>query len=406
MAINGLGLGDVLGIAMARVRVTRPVSTPSFGAAGESGVSIDKEMSRAIGFRRSISQGPRSRGGSELSPDPMTRMFGTKVGPRVARDIGNEGRTLNALQRLSLEVMAEALRISDQIKNDDRLLVIPGETGRAPVLMVMSPRVASADDSRIISDEANLPLSVLQAGLKETVDATGGLPEVAAFWNVMDGGAEALAELFLISQPEIVLTRRPRMIPLCVPLPHAEVQSQGMVSTVGVFCLDADGEFGVTACFHGTGPVGTPVTVLRKGSQVKCASQVKRASQVQDMVFIPLSDRSIVGSMIGVTGVRQDREPARADYARFDGATNQNRSTRIFSTDTGLLRSRPTIMLKLQTDPDTDQGDSGCALRDDGDRVMGFAFERTAYDDYPQFTDWIWAANALRALELTPYTGA
>jgi hypothetical protein len=62
-------------------------------------------------------------------------------------------------------------------------------------------------------------------------------------------------------------------------------------------------------------------------------------------------------------------------------------------------------MLKLQTDADTDQGDSGCALRDENDRVLGFAFERTAYDDYPQFTDWIWAANALRALNLRTYQG-
>jgi hypothetical protein len=60
------------------------------------------------------------------------------------------------------------------------------------------------------------------------------------------------------------------------------------------------------------------------------------------------------------------------------------------------------VQLKVQTDPDTDEGDSGSALIDEHDRVIGFAFERTDYDDYPQFTDWIWAANALRALNLRP----
>jgi hypothetical protein len=57
---------------------------------------------------------------------------------------------------------------------------------------------------------------------------------------------------------------------------------------------------------------------------------------------------------------------------------------------------------RIQTDPDTDEGDSGSALIDEYDQVIGFAFERTDYNDYPQFTDWIWAANALRALSLTP----
>ena len=37
-------------------------------------------------------------------------------------------------------------------------------------------------------------------------------------------------------------------------------------------------------------------------------------------------------------------------------------------------------MLKLQTDPDTDQDDSGSALLDN-DKVLAFAFERTSYDE-------------------------
>jgi hypothetical protein len=106
---------------------------------------------------------------------------------------------------------------------------------------------------------------------------------------------------------------------------------------------------------------------------------------------------------VGLGGVREDREPAKADHVRFDGVINQNRTTRIFGSDNGLLRARPTVQLKVQTDPDTDQGDSGSALLDEHDSVLGFAFERTDYDDYPQFTDWIWAANALRALQLVPY---
>jgi hypothetical protein len=76
------------------------------------------------------------------------------------------------------------------------------------------------------------------------------------------------------------------------------------------------------------------------------------------------------------------------------------------SHDAGLLRRRPGVQLKVQTRPDTDRGDSGSALIDADDRVVGFAFEKTAFDDWPQFTDWIWAANALDALGLTPLAPA
>jgi hypothetical protein len=126
-------------------------------------------------------------------------------------------------------------------------------------------------------------------------------------------------------------------------------------------------------------------------------------SAVQDLVFIPINNGSNLPRMAGLGGVLEDREPARSAWVRFDGATNQNRKTRVISTDAGMLRARPNIMLKLQTDPDTDQGDSGSALLDEHDKVLGFAFERTSYDDHPQFTDWIWAANALRALQLIPH---
>jgi hypothetical protein len=243
----------------------------------------------------------------------------------------------------------------------------------------------------------DLPVAVLQKGLSQAADPNENTPEAAALRQVLSGGPEALAEVFMISQPEILLTRRPRMIPLCVPSPHMKIESGEKISTAGVFCRDADDDLGVTGCFHGTGPVGTKVNVgLRE-------CRVKHASEVQDLVFIPLGKGYDMARIAGLGGVRDDREPARADHVRFDGAVNQNRETRIFSTDTGLLRARPTIMLKLQTDPDTDQGDSGSALLDEHDKVLGFAFERTAYDDYPQFTDWIWASNALRALGLTAH---
>jgi hypothetical protein len=398
----GLGLEDVLDLALQdwsprAIQFQRGQGGP-FGAAGPCGAKTDSSMIEAIEdssftFSPTIPF-PRT---SSFEIDATTRLFLTDLGQRSATAIGNETRTLSALERLSVEIMAEALRLSGQATQADRLLVVPSAQGRPPILMLMSPNIESVQKSHIISNDLDLPLASLQKVVGEAVEADGDGPEAKAFRELRRADPRSLAQLFFIAQPEVVLTRRPRMMPLCVPSAHMRIELGEEISTAGVFCRDLDGDFGVTGCFHGTGPVGTEVTVgLRK-------SQVKHASGVQDLVFIPLGNGFNIPAMAGLGGVLEDREPAKSAWAHFDGATNQNCRTRVISTDAGMLRARPTIMLKLQTDPDTDQGDRGSALLDEHDNVLGFAFERTAPHDHPQFTDWIWAANALRALGLTPH---
>lgn len=403
-----VGLSDVLDLAFRRWRPAA-AHRPNFGAAGPRDAPLDD----AIGAQYFD---------FDLT-DPFRRLVNTTLGQRAANAVANqrtlspplragvetrrfddlqrqsvETRTMTAMRRLSVETMAVSLRNTGQAKKDDRLLVIPEQRDRPPVLMLMSTEVEAVEDSRVVSNEMDLPLAVLSKALPEAADPNDSSPEAAALRQVLRGGDTAVAELFLIAQPEIVRTRQPKMMPLCAPHPHIRVDCGPQVSTVGVFCRDADNELGVTACYHGTGPVGTVVTINQQHYKVK------RVDVVQDTVFIPLGNNfNVPTSLRGRAGILGTREPARADQAHFDGATNQNCTTRIFGADAGLLRARPTIMLKIQTDPDTDKGDSGCALIDDADHVLGFAFERTDYKDYPQFTDWIWAANALRALQLTPY---
>src|SRR5438034_4607166 len=88
---------------------------------------------------------------------------------------------------------------------------------------------------------------------------------------------------------------------------------------------------------------------------------------------------------------------------RSDGAgTKRKVTTYIKSHDAGILRNRRTLQLKVQTPADTNSGDSGSALVDQDDRVVAFGFERTGLGEFPELTDWIWAANALSALGLTP----
>lgn len=364
-----------------------------FGAAGRRGVRDDDELTQAFSYRRT-----GLAFGSLVPPfsGPFGRLFSTTTGMRSLVVLDDESRALAAIQRLSLEVMAQALTSTGAVTPRDRMIVVPAGHEHGPLLLILSPDVADADSSRVVSEDMDLPLAALHAAVHELGDLDAGTPEADVFTMVKATEPEGVADLFWIARPEVVLTRRPRMTRMCAPSPHIALTAAGQLSTAGVYCRDESGDLGVTGCYHGTGPASTPVQV---GPQ---AGSVRHADVVQDIVFIPLGNAHTLPPLAGRGGVVRDREPAKADRVWFDGATNHHRTTRVFGCDNGLLRARPSVQLRVQTDPDTDKGDSGSALIDDQDRVIAFAFERTDFDDYPQFTDWIWAANALAALKLVP----
>lgn len=164
---------------------------------------------------------------------------------------------------------------------------------------------------------------------------------------------------------------------------------------MGVFCRDADGEFGVTACYHGTGGPGTRVSV---GGH---AATVKSANNVQDLAFIPVPRQHFGGGAMASGAEVRTSAPGIDDPAAFHGVTSGHVGTMVSSYDRGLLRRSPNLQLKLQTPPDTNAGDSGAALII-SDRIVAFAFNKTAFDEKPAMSEWIWAANALDSLQLRP----
>ena len=390
MRSTGPGLSEIYGLALSNKRQSGQ-NLQYFKRPSRSFLDLDEALD------------------SPAEEHPMGRLFGTRIGRRAAQIVGNETRTLEVLERLCLEVLANAIMLAGPAESYDRILIVPSRPNsqsdsgfpRQPALvMLLSPRVGRVENSRILTEELTPSAAVLEKALVETAQWEEATSESEVWREVRESGPTGLSEVFSITRPEIVQTRRPTMEPLCVPSLPLEILGGRKVSTAGIFCYDRDGELGVTACYHGTGPAGTPVIV--SGTK----STVKRADAVQDIVFVPLAEHSLLSTLGGLSTIRRVGEPARSERVHFDGMANQGCKTRVQSADPGLLRPRPTVQLRVQTDPDTDQGDSGCALLDENNAVLGFAFERTAYDDYPQFTDWIWASNALRALNLVPYGGS
>lgn len=89
--------------------------------------------------------------------------------------------------------------------------------------------------------------------------------------------------------------------------------------------------------------------------------------------------------------------PAEHRPATFDGAASGHKRTMIRAYDRSVLDPNLYLSSKVYTDPDTIAGDSGAALIDSDDRIVGFAVSRTPLGAPLEFSTWAWAEQVLTA---------
>jgi hypothetical protein len=331
----------------------------------------------------------------DLSTGPSLDAF------RAASDRLSIALMNRVVMHFLLEFLDQWDERSDQQFSRPRALVAPGDQRSRPLLLLLDPEQQDrAPRPRIdLMDRLgrNLPDFLTTDRIAHIRENYAQDPlEQYLLLLLGEAGPQEIMRLFVLIQPEIVSLPLPRMEAICVPSPALVIDAGADRSTAGILCTDTHGTIGITACLHGTGPVGTAVTV----GTMRCT--VAATDTVQDIVFIPLPQDAGISPAKGKGGILSAKAPGMAENVSFDGASSGLVQTRIVSYDAGLLRKRKSLQLKLQTPADTNSGDSGAALIRDDDTVMGFAFERTAFGEYPEMTDWIWAANALDALGLTP----
>jgi hypothetical protein len=101
------------------------------------------------------------------------------------------------------------------------------------------------------------------------------------------------------------------------------------------------------------------------------------------------------------------RPPVLHRPAAFAGAASGPRPKRtmITSYDMSVISPTPHSGGRVYTDPDTIRGDSGAALIDEDDHIVGFAVARTAFGARPEFSTWSWAEQVVIAhgLGATPH---
>lgn len=203
-------------------------------------------------------------------------------------------------------------------------------------------------------------------------------------------------------RPAVMIASAPPMVPTCIPRPPWRVDCGSRISTAGAMVRDLSGRTGVTVSHHGAGEVGANV-VIKSGVQ-EVPGKVFAASKTLDTCFVPVSGISPFSKQIGLGGILKGRAPGRSERHQFQGwAHSAPKTTQIVAVDWGVPEPVEGRQLCVQTTPDTNYGDSGTALINGDDQLVGFAFQRTPYgsDVTIEFADWIWARSALEELRLT-----
>jgi hypothetical protein len=196
----------------------------------------------------------------------------------------------------------------------------------------------------------------------------------------------------------IVVTAPPRRRLTRCPSPPWTVEpigssdAAGGPSTAGVVARNNQNQIGVTAALHA---LESAKSVRVKGQPGNVVSQ----DNISDSCFIALEDCPIPPTR-GLAGPLRGLTPRFLDPVRFEGIGSREAGTFVIGWSPDLPCVLPYSQLKVLTKPDTVPGDSGAALIDTGDHILGFAFYRTGFGELIEFATWIWADSVFSAHHL------
>jgi hypothetical protein len=162
------------------------------------------------------------------------------------------------------------------------------------------------------------------------------------------------------------------------------------LATAGVIGTDADGRLVAVTARHAIPVAEADAVILVGGAPARVVGQ----DVLTDSCVLEASCR--IGSCQGHAGPLAFA-PQEHRVVTFDGAASGLTQTRIRGYDLSVLASSAYLSSKVYTEADTVPGDSGAALIDHEDHIVGFAVSRTAFGAPLEFSAWSWARQVLSA---------
>lgn len=335
-----------------------------------------------------------------MAGDPFARLFKSNFGSRAVAAIGNESQSLSAVGTYAANALGALLRRVPSGKGFGRLLppnakmlaVFHGDKGLRVSILILDPAL-----------DANSPASLApSAWIDDLTRAAPNLFDKSPLNTALPAfDSDDTIQALWIARPRIVVAPAPKMIDTCVRRPAGKVTCGGKTSAVGAYARDSSGRPGVTVCYHGTGGVGTELSIDN------VPRTVTSASQVLDTCFVAMSEQDMPPPpLLASKGLLMSRAPGGQEHHTFwSQASSVTKEARIIGTDLGLPEPTPQRQLCLYTDPVTNYSDSGGALVNDDDQLVGFSFQRTPFGNSFEYSTWIWAHSAFDELNLKPLAG-
>jgi hypothetical protein len=212
--------------------------------------------------------------------------------------------------------------------------------------------------------------------------------------------ASAVEELAQTAHFGLVVIPAPREIPTCSPSPALPVRlgegkQEDPIASVGVVLRAPNNLVYATTALHALNGDSEVVSVGRASGRV-----IKR-NPVTDSCVIQLSNHSLPKlETVGHINVFRAAMPPLYRPAKFTGVSSGYKVTQITGVDLSVMDPQHFLGSKVYTSPDTILGDSGAALLDENDWLLGFAATRSSFDASVGFSTWAWAEQVLSVHEL------
>jgi hypothetical protein len=214
---------------------------------------------------------------------------------------------------------------------------------------------------------------------------------------LLEYGAGAAIEAYEAQPFGVVFVPMPQLFRTKGVVVNAALPSQAMkvceknkeaeaLATVGIISRNKSGKVGVTTALHA-------LSGKRKRVWVgDYQGTVLTRDTWSDSCFIRVQDPSIM-AVRGSKGPLIGKTPRSNEDVTFEGISSGKVSTIVIGWDPRLPYFERHSQFTVLTKPVTAPGDSGAALIDTDNNILGFAYSRTGFGERVEFAAWIWAQS-------------
>ncbi|MCX6238201.1 MAG: hypothetical protein NTY07_11710 [Bacteroidia bacterium] len=188
----------------------------------------------------------------------------------------------------------------------------------------------------------------------------------------------------------------------CPTTPHKVFlkEGEGFKSLAGIYTRNKQDIFGVTICLHSF-PDSYAEAGKTKVNINGITGLVISVHNISDSCFVQLdATESQIADLLNANGPLQGTTPREFEKCSFINKEGDKAETNVIGWSPDIMYFDPYNQVKVLTNPITNPGDSGSALIDSSENVLGFSFYRTEINAVKEFSAWIWAASVFKAHNL------